>query len=548
MKLKYNILISIIGLLVIGAVQGDSDKYFKMAKGIDIFGRVYKEINLNYVDQVDPEEFMLEGIKGMLNSLDPYTNFIDANKQQDIQLFTRGKYGGIGVTVGLKDENIIIVNILEGYSADRQGMRVGDVIKTVDGTSVSDKNYDDLSKYMKGEPGTSVEIIVDRPGINLPITFSLTREEIVITNLSYYGFLPEANKTAYLKLSGFTRSAGDEVRKALIELKKQNQLDNIILDLRGNPGGLLDAAIDVTEKFIGKDKLIVSVKGRDTTTVDKYYSQEEAIAGDAKLIVLVNGGSASASEIVAGAIQDHDRGIVLGSRSFGKGLVQTIVPLSYNSSLKVTTGKYYTPSGRCIQKVDYSKDNKVFTHALISESKKFTTGNNRAVFSSGGILPDTVISGVSDSKQIEALVAQGLFFRFATLCFNKNPKINIEKINEKEIFNKFLEFIKSEKFDYLSESELMIAGLQEALVGDNFPNEVQSKVKELDLLIEKTKSEELVKNKNLIVDQIKIELSSRLFGIKGRIIESLKHDKQVEVALNLLNSNKEYKGILAINE
>lgn len=548
MKLKYKLFIAAVGILLIGAVQGDSDKYFKMAKGIDIFGRVYKEINLNYVDRVDPEKFMLEGIKGMLKSLDPYTNFIDVNRQQDIQLFTKGKYGGIGVTVGLRNNKIIVVDILEGYSAHRQGIRIGDIIKQVDSTAVSEKNYDDLSKYMKGEPGSSVTIKVERPGVINPVKFNLVREEIIIKNLSYFGFLPENSNNAYLKLSGFTRSAGDEIRKAILELKKEKSVNSIILDLRGNPGGLLDAAVDVTEKFIGKDKLIVSVRGRDTTKTDKYFSKEEPIAGDAKLIVLVDGGSASASEIVAGAIQDYDRGIVLGSRSFGKGLVQTIVPLSYNTSLKVTTGKYYTPSGRSIQKVDYSVDNKVFTKPLMNKSKKFITSNKREVYSGGGILPDTTVTERPGLKQINALIAQGMFFKFATIFYNKNPEIKLSKVNEEQMFSRFMEFLKEEKFDFISESELMISKLHETLKKDNYSEKVQHKIDELDELIDQVKNKELTKNKDLILNQIKIELSSRLNGIKGRIEESLKYDKQIDLAVELLGNSGNYKGILAIND
>jgi len=548
MKLNYKLLVGLAAALVLGAVQGDSDKYFKMAKGIDIFGRVYKEINLNYVDQVDPEKFMLEGIKGMLGSLDPYTSFIDADKQQDIRLFTKGKYGGIGVTVGLKDGKIIVVDILEGYSAHRQGMRIGDIIKKVDSTNVSDKNYNSLSKYMKGKPGTSVELTVNRPGLNNLVKFNLVREEIIVKNLTYFGFWPENSNNAYLKLSGFTRSAGSEVKKAIIELRKKKPVNSIILDLRGNPGGLLDAAIDVTEKFIQKDKLVVSVMGKDTLEVDKYYSKEEPVAGHLKLAVLVDGGSASASEIVAGAIQDYDRGIVIGSRSFGKGLVQTIVPLSYNTSLKITTGKYYTPSGRCIQKIDYSKNNTVFTKPLLSKSKRFVTVNKREVYSGGGILPDTSVTGKFDSKQIRALVAQGLFFKFATLCYNKNTNLKLAQIKENEIFNKFLDFVKEQKFDFTSESEMMLSKLHKALEKDKYSSEVKHKVDELDKLIDEVKNRELIKHKKEIVNQIKIEISSRLAGIKGRIIESLKYDKQVDVAVEFLKNNRNYKEILAINE
>jgi carboxyl-terminal processing protease len=308
---KLTILLIIISSF--GFIQGDSDIYFQMSKGIDIFGRVYKEIALNYVDEIKPQGFMLEGIKGMLSTLDPYTVYIDENHQKDIDLITRGKYGGIGATVGIYNDKITIVDLIEGYSAQRQGIRIGDVIKKVDSVKITRENYDELGNYLKREPGTEISITIEREGNKGDIIFNLVSEEIEIKNLTYYGFIPQESNNAYLKLSGFSRTAGDEIRKAIQELRIEKPIETIILDLRGNPGGLLDAAVDVSEKFLTKDDLIVSIIGRNKSDKQVFNAKEEPIARDARLAVLVDHGSASASEIVAGAIQDHDRGIILGT-------------------------------------------------------------------------------------------------------------------------------------------------------------------------------------------------------------------------------------------
>ena len=338
-KIIKSISFTLLFFIVSGFMQSDSDIYFQMSKGIDIFGRVYKEVAINYVDEVKPEAFMLQGIQGMLSALDPYTVYIDENHQKDIELITKGKYGGIGATVGLYNDKITIVDLIEGYSAQRQGIRIGDVIKKVDTVSISKTNYDELGNYLKREPGTEISLTIERDGVKGDIIFNLVSEEIEIKNLTYYGFVPEESNNVYLKLSGFSRSAGDEIRKAIHDLRVQKEIKSIVLDLRGNPGGLLDAAIDVSEKFLKKGQKIVSIKGRDETKEQVFDAQEEPVSGSTKLAILVDGGSASASEIVAGALQDHDRGVVLGTKSFGKGLVQTVIPLSFNTSLKMTTAR-----------------------------------------------------------------------------------------------------------------------------------------------------------------------------------------------------------------
>lgn len=540
-------LFAVFSIIVLGGfVNSDSDIYFKMSKAIDIYGRVYKEVALNYVDEVNPEPFMLQGIKGMLDALDPYTVYIDEKHQKDIELITKGKYGGIGATVGLYNDKITIVDLIEGYSAQRQGIRIGDVIKKVDSVNITKENYDELGNYLKREPGTEISLTIEREGVKGDIIFNLVSEEIEIKNLTFYGFVPENSNNAYLKLSSFSRSAGDEIRKALHELKIQKDINSIILDLRGNPGGLLDAAIDVSEKFLNKGQKVVSIKGRDESKEQIFNAQEEPIAGKAKLILLVDNGSASASEIVAGAIQDHDRGVILGTKSYGKGLVQTVIPLSFNTSLKMTTARYYTPSGRCIQEIEYSNEKEIFGDNVNDDNKSFFTDNKREVHGKGGITPDTVVVNSSESHLVRSLLAKGMFFKFATNYFNTSSKVNISSSNDDNLFNAFEKYLEKEDFNYQTQSEFLISELKESIKKEGYNSNLIDEVSKLDLKFDDVKKKELNKYKSDIISEIKQELSARNEGRKGRITESLKYDNQFATALEILNKNKVFNNLLSI--
>lgn len=533
-------------ILFSGFVRKDSDIYFEINKSIDIFGKVYREVTLNYVEPLNPEEFMLAGIDGMLESLDPYTNFIDQNNQKDIDIITKGKYGGIGATVGLRNESITIVDLIEGYSAQRQGLRIGDVIVKINDARVTKENYDELNELLKGDPGTTVTIIVQREGENEEIKFNLVREEIEIKNLTYYGFYPENSSNAFLKLSGFSRTAGEEVKKALLELKSRKEISSIILDLRGNPGGLLDAAMDVCEKFLKKGELIVSVKGRDSLSTKKYYSYEEPIAGSTKLAVLIDEGSASASEIVAGAMQDHDRAVIIGTNSFGKGLVQTLIPLSYNTSLKITTAKYYTPSGRSIQKVDYSEKNKVFLYNQSLKQDEFATDNKRKVLSAGGIKPDSTVLNKSKSSLVQRLWADGMFFKFATHLFNGNEKADFKNYENGKLVKEFKEYLKTENFRFISPAEKLIEQLKTAAREENFDQKFIDQLEKSGEQIDESHSKEIEKYKEDIIASIKEELTARTDGRQGRIIESLKYDQQFKAALSILSKQEIYNSLLSV--
>lgn len=545
MEIKKKIFLLVVAVLLFsGFVTRDNDIYFEINKSIDIFGRVYKEVTLNYVEQLNPEEFMLSGINGMLTSLDPYTNFLDASSQKDIDIITKGKYGGIGATVGVRNDNVTIVDLIEGYSAQHQGMRIGDIIVKINETPVTKENIENLSELLKGDPGSTVKVVVKRESADDEIVFNLVREEIEVKNVSYYGFVPEGSKNAYIKLSGFSRSAGDEMKKALLDLKSQRDIESVVLDLRGNPGGLLDAAIDVCEKFLKKGLSIVTVKGRDSLSTKNYTSTEEPIAGEAKMAVLIDEGSASASEIVAGAIQDHDRAVLVGTNSFGKGLVQTILPLSYNTSLKITTARYYTPSGRSIQRINYSEKNKVFGKKMTLNQNEFKTDHKRTVLSAGGIMPDTIVKNESNSRLVQKLLADGMFFKFATNFFNNNAKTDLKKYSSDFLLKEFSNYLKNQKYEFVSRTEKLIDQLKIAGTEENIDQKFIDQLEKVKSQIDANHTNELEKYKDDVMFQIREELAARTEGRRGRITESLKSDRQFVTAYNILNNDKRYQKFL----
>jgi carboxyl-terminal processing protease len=531
-------------LLFTGFFVSNSDIYLQIAKNIDLFSKVYKEITFNYVDEIEPEQFIRSGIKGMLETLDPYTVFVDEKRKDDIELITRGKYGGIGVSIGIRAGSVSITEIMEGYSAQRQGLRIGDVILKVGDTEISTENFDEISTFVKGEPGTTLEMTIKRDKKE-NITFNLVREEIIIKNLIYAGFVPENSNSVYLKLTGFSRTAANEVIRALTDLNKQRKIESVILDLRGNPGGLLDAAIDISDAFLKKGELIVSTRGRDFKSTKNYISQKDPLVKDAKVIVLVNENSASASEIVAGALQDHDRGIILGTETFGKGLVQTITPLSFNTSLKITTAKYYTPSGRSIQKLDYLEKNKVLPLAkAIIDDEVFRTDNRRRVYAAGGITPDTVVTSILESNINKELLAKGIIFNFATRFAGSKSYDEYSVFSDDELLNDFFKFIEDEDFKVISSYEKQLDQLITSIEKEIISEEIVKELNSLKSKLEKLKFNELKNYRVELTRELHSDIISRYFGREERTKELLKYDKQFQIANNLINDNFAYEGLL----
>lgn len=521
-------------------LTGDSDMYLKVDQSINLFGKVYKEITANYVDEVDPEKFMEAGIDGMLGTLDPYTVYISREEGDEVDLMTNGKYGGIGVTIGVRDGAMRIISVMDGYSAQRQGLVPGDVLLEVDGVSVENKKPDDVRNLTRGEPGTTVKVKVKREGESKPLEFTLTREEVQLKNVTYSDYV--APGIGYIRLERFSRRAGEEVRQAIKELQVKGDLKGIVLDLRGNPGGLLDAAVDVASKFVPKGSLIVSTRGRNTENEKKYFSTEEPVLPTTPLIVLTDHGSASASEIVAGSLQDLDRAVIVGTRTFGKGLVQTILPLNYGAQLKITTARYYTPSGRCIQEIDYQHRDKNGVFAVTPDSlrKEFKTEHGRPVFEHGGIMPDSIVDNPDEGPMVRELGKRGMFFNFANHYAATHRDAKYDSVTSATL-NAFKEFLTAQKFDYVEDSETKVKDLQKEAVQDHLGKDVVAELERVDNLIRKDKANAFERYRDHLVDELNQELAARYDGERGRIAASLKDDDQLHAAIGLLAKTKVIK-------
>ena len=533
---------SLLGLFLAGGFMliPDTDLFLKVNKGIDVFGRVYKEIAANYVDEVDPEKFMQAGIEGMLGTLDPYTVYIDREDGDEVDLLTSGKYGGIGVTIGLRDGGLKVMTVMDGYSAARAGIVPGDRIIDIGGVRVDGKKPDDVRNLTRGDPGTEVKVTIERDGESKPLEFVLIREEIQVKNVTYSEFVGDG--IGYIRLERFSRKAGEEVRQAIKELKIKGEVKGVILDLRGNPGGLLDAAVDVVSKFVPRGTTIVTTKGRRTDADKVYASAEEPLLPGTPLIVLTDRGSASASEIVAGALQDVDRGLIVGTRTFGKGLVQTILPLNYGAQLKITTARYYIPSGRSIQEIDYlHKDrNGIFATVPDSLKKKFSTTHGRAVFEHGGITPDSVVADEDVGPLVRDLMRKSLMFKFANAYVASHRGAAITGVNA-AILAEFRKFLEEQKFDYQEDTEVKVKELRTLMDRLHYAQEVKEDLERFAGALRKEKTRGFERYNDHITTELNIELMARVAGDRGRIEASLKDDPQLAAACGIVKNKKLYQ-------
>jgi carboxyl-terminal processing protease len=535
--------IAVLGISVLGMTAYDNI-YLKVNQNIDIFGRVYKEIVNNYVDEVDPEMFMRSGIDGMLETLDPYTVYLAGKDEDDIDLLTNGQYGGVGISIGIRDGVITVLAPTEGYSAYKQGVKAGDRIIEIDGMKITFINPDSVRFKVRGEPGTTVRMKIEREGEKNPIEFTLVREEIQVNNVTYSGYVTE--KIGFIKLERFSRRAGEEVRQAVKELKAKGDLKGIVLDLRDNPGGLLEAAVETVSKFAPKGSTIVTTRGRKGVEERTYTVEEEPVAADLPLAILMNKNSASASEIVAGAIQDLDRGIIVGTRSFGKGLVQTVVPLNYKASMKITTARYYIPSGRCIQEIDYLHKNKdgVFFPTPDSLKRDFKTANGRSVKELGGIAPDSAVETVLHSEYFSELMRKAMFFKFATSYVSKHPAANGEVVVTPQILKEFEQYLIDQKFAFVEPAEKKLTDLKEQLKKEKYSSTSITAVDALVTQLRNEKNNTFARYSEELKGELSDELNSRYTGERGRERSSLSHDTQAQIAAALLLNNKGYEGML----
>ncbi len=538
----------IISLIVASSVLTVSfqNKNFEIAKNLDIFNTLFRELTLHYVDDINAAELLKTGIDEMLASLDPYTNFIPESDIEDVRFMTTGQYGGIGALIMRRGEFIFISETYEGFPADKAGLQPGDKVLEINGQSTQNRNQEEVSSLLKGQPGTEVEIIVKRAGHDEPLTKTILREVVKIDNIPWYGMLDET--TGYIKLSSFTQNAGREVKNAFTSLKNENNLQHIVLDLRGNGGGLLNEAVNIANIFIEKDQVVVKTKGKieEQNMINKTLNN--AIDKDIPLVVLVDRNSASASEIVSGAIQDYDRGVIIGERTFGKGLVQNVVPLSYNSQLKVTVAKYYIPSGRCIQAIDYAHKNEDGSVARIPDSLKvaFETHNGRTVYDGGGIEPDIFIEPRSLSNISIALLTHFHIFEFANNYYQQHSEIPPADEFEltDQIYDEFISFLEGKEYDYTTDSEHFSTLLEEAARDDKYIDIIAPELEAIQAKIDKTKEEDLMIFKDEIAFLLKNEIAGRYYKQKGRVIASLSDDPEIEAALEILKDQQAFQALL----
>ena len=522
------------------------ERNFEISKNLNIYYTMFRELNLFYVDEIDPGDLVKKSMDAMLKTLDPYTTYISESEIEDFKLMTTGEYAGIGALISKHKDDVIIAEPYEGFPAYKAGLKAGDVMLEINGTSVVNKSTDDVSNLLKGQPNVPLTIKIKRPGVKKIMDKKLVREKIQLKSVPYYGMITDS--IGYIHLNQFTNKAAGEIKDALKELKEQNA-KSIVLDLRGNPGGLLDQAIDIVNLFVNKGENIVSTKGKVSKWDKSYKATKSPVDAEIPIAVLVNRGSASASEIVSGAIQDLDRGVVLGNRTFGKGLVQTTRNLTYNTKLKVTTAKYYIPSGRCIQALDYSNRNEDGSVGKVADSliTEYHTKNGRSVYDGGGILPDITIDPETYSVLSVNMIRNFMFFDFATLYANTNESIASAKKFEvsDELFNEFVKFVKEDKdFTYKSESTEIIKALKKSAKEEKNFDISTDEFAALEAKLAPNLDRDLERFKDELKELLAHEIVKRYYYQKGGIEFSLREDKTLLRAIEVLQNNNEYAGII----
>jgi carboxyl-terminal processing protease len=545
-KIKKYALILLLSFASIFSV-GFVDNYFEISKNLDIFSSLYKELNIYYVDETDSGDLMKTAIDAMLESLDPYTTYIPESEKEDFEFMTTGQYGGIGAVITRKGDWVYVSEPYEGFPADKVGLIAGDKFVEIAGKSVEGKSTEDVSKVLKGEPNTSVKVLIEREGVKKPFEVEITRQEIKLNSVPYYGMVSDS--IGYIKTRSFTRNISKEVSDAYNELNSDNQLKGLVLDLRSNPGGLLNEAIKMSNLFIDQGQEIVFTKGKVKEWDKSYKTRSTALDTSMPLVVLINRSSASASEIVSGAIQDLDRGVVLGQRSFGKGLVQQTRKLSYNAQLKVTTAKYYIPSGRCIQALDYSsrdEDGSVgkTPDSLRTEFK--TLVNKRTVYDGGGITPDIEIEPHKYSNILRSVISKRHIFNFANSFRSNNDSISSAKtfVVTDAIYDDFKQFLNDKEYEYETKTEKTISSIKKDAEKEKYLEDLEEELEALTLKMEQSKNNDIERFKDEIIEVLEAEIATRYYYQKGKIEATLKHDEELAEAINVLNDLEKYNAIL----
>lgn len=547
MKVKKRYIFS---LIIIVAVTGFSftppaERYFEIARNLDIFASLFKEVNALYVDEVNPNKLMRTGIDAMLNSLDPYTNYIPEDEVEDFRTINTGQYGGIGAVTRQINNRTVVTMIYDGYPAARNGLKVGDEIIKMDDIVLSKLTLEEANHLMRGQIGTTVKLTVKRPGVANPVTLDFKRERVKVSNVPYFGMV--SDNVGFVQLSDFTPDAGKEVKNAVIALKEKGA-KSIILDLRGNPGGLLLEAVNICNIFLPKGNLVVSTKGKVEDSNFIYQTTATPVDTEIPVAVLINRGSASASEIVAGTLQDYDRAVIIGEKSYGKGLVQLPRMLSYNSQVKITTAKYYTASGRCIQVLDYSHRRADGSVGAVPDSlkKPFKTTHNRTVYDGGGIDPDITTNSAEASAITQALYSEGFLFDYATDYYVKHPTIVAAKdfaMTDAE-YNDFVSWMNTKKYTYQSPLEAQLALLTEEAKRERSIDELKPQIDKLKSMVGDRRKNDLVNFKDQIRGLLEEDIVAHYYLERGATEVSFKSDQDIRKSIGILNDAPGYKKML----
>ena len=547
-KNKYYIIVGILALFLLSFLKTeDTSDRFEIGKNLDIFTELYKEVNKTYVDGTQPGDLMKTGIDAMLESLDPYTVYYPESDIENYKLMTTGQYGGIGARIRKIDDFVVVGEPYEGFPAHKAGLKAGDVILKVDGNSVKGKSTSDLSKILKGNPGTSLTMLIQRPGKEQEFEVTFKREKVQIKSVPYYGMLTD--EIGYIKMNSFTRNVSKEVKDAFFELRENKNFKSLVFDLRGNPGGLLHEAIKTVELFVGRGQKILESRAKISEWTDTYKTINPPIHKEIDIVFLVDGGSASASEIVSGVMQDFDRAVVLGRRSYGKGLVQVTRKLKYNTSIKVTKAKYYLPSGRCIQAIDYSKRNSEGKAIKTPDSllAKFTTKNGREVLDASGITPDIIVDKKKYDKVVIALLSNNLIFKYATEYVLKHDTIspaNQFKLGDAD-YNDFVAYLNEKEYDFETSTDKSIELLRKKAKKENVLDKIEQDIKFIEQKLMATKKEQIIQQKKHIKKLLEIEIATRYYLQKGKIQNDLSEDPDIEEAIKILSEKNRYKTILS---
>lgn len=520
--------------------------YFELSKQLDIFGALFKEINNVYVDEVEPSKLMRSCIDGMLKKLDPYTVFYSESQIENSRIDNNEKLTGIGIYFKVVNNKAIITEVIKDLPADKTGIVPGDQISLIDGKSTDGKSYEDISKVLKGEAGSSINLTITKASGGKQ-DISIKRQEFTETNVPYYGMMNKNVGLITLKI--FNPNAAKDVKDAFEDLKKNNpNMKGIILDLRGNPGGLLTEAVNIVNLFVNKNNLVVSTKGKVAEWNNTFKTLSDPIDTKMPVVVLTDSKSASASEIVSGALQDYDRGVVAGQKTFGKGLVQITKNLSYGTGFKVTVAKYYIPSGRCIQAINYAERNADGSVKKIPDSLKqeFKTQNGRKVYDGGGVDPDMLLEAEVDDPLINELLKQQLIFDFATKYVLTKPKPSEASsfTISKEDYQAFIDFVKERSFKYETETEKKLALLKEESSKEEYYKAISSEYESLMAAIDNKKEQELFQNQEKISQLLESEICNRYFYVRGKLEKSLQSDSWVKRAIGVLENPKRYNDFL----